>query len=188
MKHSKNLVYKKGLNELKHKFRKECIKRLRFSSKIGKIKKDKNICLKLFKLIKLQKPKKVLAYIPLNMEVNILPLINRLKKEKICEVYVPYMVDETFKIVKYRLPLYKKKFGIKEPKNSMLKASVDLAIIPIVGTDSTNRRVGFGKGMYDRYFGNLKKQPIKIFTQRKLCESKQIVTDFYDIKADFIIT
>ena len=179
---------KNNLSKAKYNFRKECIKKLQFSSKIGKIKKDKNICFNILKFIMLSKPKKILAYIPLEMEVNIMPLINKLKKEKICEVYVPYMVDETFKIVKYRLPLYKKKFGIKEPNNSTLKTTVDMAIVPIVGTDITNRRVGFGRGMYDRYFAKLKKQPIKVFVQRKLCKSKQIVTEIHDIKADFIIT
>ena len=122
------------------------------------------------------------------MEVNILPLINELRKKRICEVYVPYMVGKTFKAVKYRLPLKKKRFGIKEPNNSNLKADIDFAIVPIVGTDETNRRVGFGRGMYDRYFEKLKKKPITIFTQLTLCKSKLEVTSSHDIKADFIIT
>jgi len=176
------------LVEAKCNFRKQCIKKLRFSCKIAKIKKDKYICSRILELILLHKPKKILAYIPLSLEVNILPLINRLRKEKICEVYVPFMVGETFKAVKYRLPLHKKRFGTKEPNNSMLKAKIDLAIIPIVGIDETNRRVGFGRGMYDRYFDNLKPQPIKIFTQLTLCKSDIIVTSKHDIKADLVIT
>ncbi|RLA82558.1 MAG: 5-formyltetrahydrofolate cyclo-ligase [Epsilonproteobacteria bacterium] len=169
-------------------FRKQCIEKLRFNSKIAKIKKDKYICSKILEQIILHKPKKILAYIPLHLEVNIMPLINKLRKEKICEVYVPYMVGKTFKEVKYRLPLIKKKFGIKEPYNSTLKAKIDFAIVPIVGTDETNRRVGFGRGMYDRYFEHLKPQPFKVFVQLVLCKSSTIVTSTHDIKADLIIT
>ncbi len=182
MTNSKNLIDKKKI------FRTKCIDKLRFYNNISKIKKDKDICSRILELILLYKPKTVLAYIPLDIEVDILPLINKLKKDKICEVYVPFMVDKTFKAVKYRLPLKKKQFGIKEPNNSTLKATIDLAIVPIVGTDNTNRRVGFGRGMYDRYFENLAIQPTKIFTQRVLCKSKNTVTSSHDIKADFIIT
>ena len=176
------------LSKLKYDFRKRCIKKLRFNSKKQKITKDKYICSKIFELILLHKPKVVLAYIPLDMEVNILPLINKLKREKICEVYVPFMVGKTFKAVKYRLPLKRKQFGIREPNNSSFKAKIDLAIVPIVGIDCTNRRVGFGRGMYDRFFEKLKVQPINIFTQLTLCKSETIVTSSYDIKADFVIT
>ncbi len=169
-------------------FRKKCIEKLRFSSRIAKIKKDKYICSKILEMIKLYKPKAVLAYIPLDIEVNILPLINELRKKKICEVYVPYVTGKTFKAVKYRLPLYKKKFGVREPKNSILKVKFDMAIVPIVGTDQTNRRVGFGRGMYDRFFSKLNNNPIKIFTQLHFCKADFTVTSSHDIKADFIIT
>ncbi len=179
---------KNDLSKLKCNFRKRCIKRLRFSCNNAKIKKDKYICSKIFEQILLHKPKVVLAYIPLEMEVDILPLIKELRKKNICKVYVPYMIGKTFKAVKYRLPLKSKQFGIKEPNNSTLKAKIDLAIVPIIGTDDTNRRVGFGRGMYDRFFESLKMQPVIIFTQLTLCKSKTIVTSSYDIKADFIIT
>jgi 5-formyltetrahydrofolate cyclo-ligase len=181
-----------NLIRLKSNFRKRSIKKLQFCSNKARIAKDKYICLKILKLILLYKPKKILAFIPLKMEVNIRPLIDYLRRKKICKVYVPFVQGETFKAVKYRLPLKKRKFGIKEPFNSRLNPSIDLAIIPIIGIDSTNRRVGFGKGMYDRFFlqESIKhnKSCIKIFTQLTLCKSDKIVTDTFDIKADFIIT
>ena len=179
---------KNDLVDAKNKFRKQCIEKLRFNCKKQKIIKDKYICSVILELIKLYKPKKILAYIPLELEVNIMPLIKKLRKEKICEIYVPYMVGESFKAVKYRLPLHKKRFAIKEPNNSLMKVNIDLAIVPIIGTDSSNRRVGFGRGMYDRYFEKLQSRPVSIFTQIVLCKSKIIVTSKHDINADFIIT
>ncbi len=99
------------------------------------------------------------------------------------------MQDDSFKMVKYRLPLKKRKFGIYEPNNSFMKPKkIDLAIVPIVGVDVLNKRIGFGKGMYDRFFYRLKYRPTIVFTQLVLCKSKEILSDNYDIKADYIIT
>jgi len=175
----------------KNDFRKLCLKKLQFFSKIAKIKKDKTICSKIINIIKKYKPKKVLLYIPLKTEVDVMPIINRLRKEKNIEVYVPYMKGKSFVPVKYRLPLKKKRFSIKEPNFSPYKNNkidLDLIIVPIVGIDSTYRRVGFGAGMYDRFYETLPKKPITIFTQLSLCKSKKIVTNKHDIRADYIIT
>ncbi len=176
---------------IKNDFRKLCLKRLQFFSKIAKIKKDKTICSKIINIIKVYKPKKVLLYIPLKTEVDVMPIINRLRKDKNIEVYVPYMKGESFVPVKYRLPLKKKKFNIKEPNFSPYKNNkidLDLVVVPIVGIDDTYRRVGFGAGMYDRFYDTLKIKPITIFTQLSLCKSEKIVTNKHDIRADYIIT
>ena len=131
-----------------------------------------------------------MLYLPLQTEVNLYPLIQRLRKEK-RKLYVPFMEGASFRLVKYRLPLFQKKFGIKEPKDSKQyrKKQIDIAIVPIVGVDVTHRRVGFGKGMYDRFFEKNKKN-IKqvVFVARELCYAKEIVTDHYDVKADIILT
>ena len=172
-------------------FRSFALNRLQFFSKITKIKKNKNICLKIIKIIDLHKPKKILLYIPLASEVDVMPIIKELRKRKNIEVYVPFMKGKSFVPVKFRLPLEVKKFGIKEPNFSSFRNNdikLDMAIVPIVGIDETYRRVGFGAGMYDRFFDTLKSKPITIFTQLKLCKSKEIVTSTHDIQADYIIT
>jgi 5-formyltetrahydrofolate cyclo-ligase len=100
------------------------------------------------------------------------------------------MEGKSFRLVKYRLPLEKKRFGIKEPKDSKQyrKKNIDLAIVPIVGLDITLRRVGFGKGMYDRFFEKeIKNIDKTVFVARKLCYSHEIITNDHDIKADIII-
>jgi 5-formyltetrahydrofolate cyclo-ligase len=175
--------------ELNHKsdFRKSCIKRLKFTSVTSKYYKDKIVIKKLENFINRSKAKNILLYIPLGIEVNVNPLINKLRKTK--NVYVPYMENESFKIVKYRLPLQKKKFGIMEPNNSFLKPEkIDLAIVPIVGVDAIGKRIGYGKGMYDRFFGKLSYKPTLVFTQLILCQSDKILSESYDIQADYIIT
>lgn len=173
----------------KENFRRQCIKRLKKANNIVKYAKDKYLNRRLYTLIQEKRVSSIMLYVPLEMEVNISPLIKVLRKEK-KRLYVPFMEGDSFSLVRYRLPLYKKKFGIKEPKYSKQyrKREIDLAIVPIVGVDSTLRRVGFGKGMYDRFFEKEYKciQNI-VFISRELCYSKEIVTDNYDINADCII-
>jgi 5-formyltetrahydrofolate cyclo-ligase len=169
---------------IKSEFRAYCKSRLQKST-IAPRKRaiDKKIILKIYRLITTNKSTVILAYVPLCTEVDILSLINRLRMEKKI-VLVPFMEHESFRLVKYRLPLKKKKFGIKEPHDSkqFRNNNIDLAIVPILGVDLTGRRVGFGKGMYDRFFEKEQKN-IKntLFISRELLINKKIITDGYDI-------
>lgn len=176
------------LDNHKGDFRKLSLERLQFSSRFLKFYKDKKTVKKLEKFIDFYKSKNILLYIPMGMEVDVLPLINHLRKNK-KNVFVPFMVGDSFKLVSYRLPLQKKRFGIKEPNNSFcLKPKIDLAIVPVVGVDKECKRIGFGKGMYDRFFDRLDYKPIIIFTQLTLCKTDKKLSNQYDIQADFIIT
>lgn len=171
-------------------FRKDCLKRLKKTSALGSFVKDKKVLKVLYTHVVKNNAQNVMLYLPLGIEVNLYPLIQRLRKEK-RKLYVPFMEGASFRLVKYRLPLYKKQFGIKEPKDSKQyrKKQIDIAIVPIVGIDVTQRRVGFGKGMYDRFFEKNKKNIKQIvFVARELCYAKEIVTDHYDVKADMIFT
>jgi len=173
----------------KDNFRKECHKVLKKAKTRAYI-KDKYIQTYLSELIWRYKPLDIMAYIPLDSEVDIMPLINTLRRQKL-NIWVPFMEGKSFRLVKYRYPLRIKKYGIKEPKNSYKyrKKKIDIAIVPIIGMDKTYRRVGFGKGMYDRFFEkeikNIKKV---IFVARELCYSADIVTNDYDVKADIVVT
>ncbi|MCO4844927.1 MAG: 5-formyltetrahydrofolate cyclo-ligase [Sulfurovum sp.] len=174
----------------KKKFRMQSLKRLKKASGVGNYLKDKKIVQALYQTIVESQAKNVMLYVPLKTEVNIYPLIQRLRKEKKV-LYVPFMEGASFRLVKYRLPLKKKQFGIKEPNDSKQYRikNIDIAIVPIVGVDVTQRRVGFGKGMYDRFYEKQNKNIKKtVFVARELCYSKEIITDEYDLRADIIIT
>jgi len=176
--------------EMKKKyFREHCLKRLKKASGTGFYKKDKVVLQRLYQLIVQSHAQKIMLYLPMKTEINLYPLIKQLRKEK-RELYVPFMEGKSFRVVKYRYPLEKKRFGIKEPKDSKQYRikKLDIAIVPIVGMDVTQRRVGFGKGMYDRFFEKEIKNISKIvFVARELCYSKKIITDHYDTKADVVI-
>jgi 5-formyltetrahydrofolate cyclo-ligase len=173
----------------KDRFRRECHKLLRVAKKRS-YKKDKVVNSYLYELISQDRVRDVMLYIPLGNEVDINPLIGHLRRQKI-NIWVPFMEGKSFRLVKYRYPLRIKKYGVKEPKNSyqFRKKTIDLAVVPIIGIDSTRRRVGFGKGMYDRFFEkeikNIKKV---IFVARELCYSRDVVTDDYDVECDVLVT
>jgi 5-formyltetrahydrofolate cyclo-ligase len=174
----------------KQRFRKSSLQTLRALSWQKRYIVDKKINRLLYQKVKEQKAQRVMLYIPLELEVNVSPLIARLRREGIV-VLVPFMEGKSFRLVKYRLPLKIKKYGVKEPKISrqFRKKRINISIVPIVGTDASLRRIGFGKGMYDRFFMREKRWIEKtIFVQRVLCFSKEIVTDDHDVGADSVIT
>jgi len=131
--------------------------------------------------------KKILLYYPLPMEADIRKTIISLRKNN--NVFIPFMENESFKIVPFRLPLQKKKFGIYEAGNSLKRIkNIDIAIVPVVGVDGHLQRVGFGKGMYDRFFEKLHKKPYTIFIQPKLCHTKEYICDHYDVQGDLLLS
>ena len=173
----------------KKKFRKICIDRLKRKKQVNNYKLDKIVLYQLMNLIEQSESKVIMLYIPLKIEINVSNLIIKLRKEKKV-VLVPFMEGESFRLVKYRLPLNIKQFGVKEPNHSnKYNKKIDLAIVPIIGTDSTLRRVGFGRGFYDRFFEKNHKNIKKIlFVGRKYCVSSENITDDYDVKGDLYIT
>ncbi len=174
----------------KAQYRKIFLKKLKRLSWQKRYIIDKKINRLLYQWIKKQNAQSVMLYVPLAIEVDIRPLITHLRREGIL-VLVPFMEGESFRLVKYRLPLKSKKYGVKEPKISkqFRKKRINISIVPIVGTDMSLRRIGFGKGMYDRFFMREKRWIDDIiFVQRVLCLSKEIVTDDHDVGANRVIT
>ena len=168
-------------------FRKKCLEKLKNRASINSFYKSALVNKKLLKLLESRKRQKILFYYPLGMEVNIVKVLNAMRKKH--DVFIPFMVGQSFKMVPFRLPLRKKKFGIYEAGNSLRNIrNIDIAIVPIVGVDGNLQRVGFGKGMYDRFFEKLQKRPYIIFTQQELCYTKKSICDNYDISGDIVIT
>lgn len=130
--------------------------------------------------------KKILFYMPFWFEANILPTLYKCRVGHNC--FIPFIENVSFKMVPFRQPFFKNSLGIKEGSNSVFyKKKLDLIIVPIVGYDINNRRVGFGKGMYDRFFSTLKKKPIVIFVQMQEVFCEKIITNKLDIKFDIYI-
>jgi len=168
-------------------FRKNSLNKIKNSSKHNKMYKNFLLNKKLMQIMKDCKGKKILLYCPMDFEANISKLLHSLRKNS--DIYIPFMVGESFKMVPFRLPLKERKFGIFEAGNTLKNINkIDIAIVPAVGVDGNLQRVGFGKGMYDRFFSKLKKRPYIIFTQLEFCYTKEFVCDDYDVACDVLVT
>jgi len=168
-------------------FREKCLKKLKNSHKHNKLYKSYLLEKKLLKVLQNKKYKSILFYYPLATEIDIRKILFKLRKTK--EVYIPFMEGESFKMVPFRLPLKKKKFGIFESGNTNKKINkIDIAIVPTIGVDGSLQRIGFGKGMYDRFFAKLKKKPYTIFIQEEFCYTNELICDDYDISCDLLLS
>ncbi len=153
----------------------------------GKRYRDAQVNHYLMKILRKEKGKRILFYWPFGFEADIRKTIWALRSKK--SLYLPFMDGESFKMVPLRLPLERKAFGIYEPRLSNLNIKIiDVAIVPVVGVDGSFCRIGFGKGMYDRFFPTLKSKPLTIFIQSHRCLTSQKVCDKYDISGDLLIT
>jgi 5-formyltetrahydrofolate cyclo-ligase len=170
----------------KEAFRAECKRKIKNAS-YNKIARDAQVLDSLRKILGSVRGKTILLYLPLKDEVRVDKLLRTLRRRN--RVLVPFMEGVSFKVVKFRLPLYKKKFSILEPMNSLARVSfIDIAVVPVVGVDGKLRRIGHGKGMYDRFFASLKCLPYVIFVQRVTCFSEHFLGLSHDIQADIYIT
>ena len=173
----------------KSKFRENCLKKIQNVSKKrdNKIYRDYLLNKKLSDLLASHQFKSILFYYPLQNEADIRKTLQKMRKKK--RVFLPFMQGKSFKMVPFRLPLKKKKFGIFEAGNTLRDIrKIDIAIVPVVGVDGSMQRVGFGKGMYDRFFEKLQKRPYTVFIQPEFCYTKEKICDAYDITGDVIIT
>ncbi|MEA3228988.1 MAG: 5-formyltetrahydrofolate cyclo-ligase, partial [Campylobacterota bacterium] len=126
----------------KNSFRKKCLYEMRTVSQHNLIYRNKKLNQKLLKELKGVKNKKILFYYPLDFEIDIKSSLAYLRKN--CDIYIPFMEGESFKMVPFRLPLVKKKFGIFEAGNTLRTIKdIDIAIVPTVVIDANLQRIGF---------------------------------------------
>jgi 5-formyltetrahydrofolate cyclo-ligase len=116
----------------KNIFREKCLKKIKKLSKHNKLYRNSLLNEKLYKELRGFKRVKILFYYPLPFEADILKVLNEMRHN--CDIYVPFMEGESFKMVPFRLPLKKKKFGIFEAGNTHKNIKkIDIAIVPAVG-------------------------------------------------------
>lgn len=86
--------------------------------------------------------------------------------------------------------LQSNRWGIKEPQNGIriLPQQLDAVIIPLLAFDQEGNRVGFGKGFYDRFLADCKKDCQKIGLSFFEPIAETIDIDAHDAKLDACIT
>ena len=89
-------------------------------------------------------------YYPLGKEIDITKLLDLYPDKKF---YLPITKEDIY-FVEYnkKMPLYDGPFKTKEPKGEEVnRNNIECFIIPCVAISKDNKRVGYGKGYYDRY-------------------------------------
>lgn len=175
------------MQDKKTVFRQQCKKRLNDAAKKGVYYKDKSFTKNLLNFLSGSNFKNILLFLPLSIEPSVKIVIKNLLAHK-KRIYIPFIEDINFKIVKYRLPLKQGAFNILSCNNSLeFIKKIDIAIVPALGVDCGFRRIGFGKGMYDRFFGSLGYRPHVIFVQRSFCFSKESIGEPHDVYCDYLV-
>ena len=76
--------------------------------------------------------------------------------------------------------------GILGPNDHALEVTPKIVIVPGIGFSVDGRRLGRGKGFYDRYLEN--SSVLKIGIGFEIQIENDIPTDSHDVKMDFVVT
>ena len=158
-----------------------------------KFKKFKNIDTKILDIVKNYKlkVKTIGAYYPINYEVDCLSIFKKFLEKNYLISLPVISISNQMNFFNWSLDTYLKvnNMGIPEPLSKKI-VYPDLILVPLVGFDKNNYRLGYGGGYYDRYLDKLGK--FKKFKTIGLSFSfqkiKKLPLNKFDKKLDFIIT
>ena len=175
------------------------MKKSQIRKKILKIRKQKKIKKFIFNfdlIFNILKRKKVSGkiiggYYPYNYEVDILRILEKFGQKKFIITLPKIKKNSQMNFYQWSTidPLVINKFGIPEPISKIVKYP-DVLLVPLVAFDGNLNRIGYGGGFYDRYIKKIRKRKkvLTIGLAYSFQKVKNIPTNNYDIKLDFIIT
>ena len=104
------------------------------------------------------------------------------------EVFLPRIEGEEMALVPYREGdvLRENEYGILEPTREGVTTSPDLAVIPLRAFDRERRRLGRGKGFYDRFLASFRGTSLAV--AYSVQETERVPTEPFDRRPDAIIT
>lgn len=122
-------------------------------------------------------------YYPIGNEMDITPLIQSLPNK---HFYLPITKKE-LAFVSYRMGdiLREGPFHTKEPVGKeVLRDKIECFLIPCIAVNKENKRIGYGKGFYDRYLGGYTGMKLGICYRN--CFGIDVECDTYDIILDYV--
>ena len=128
--------------------------------------------------------KNIGIYYPIGKEINILSIMDIYPDKNF---YLP-ITNEEISFVKYNKgdALYDGLFNTKEPKGTIVdRSNIDCFIIPCLAISKSKKRLGYGKGYYDRYLSNY--NGIKIGVIYKELNNLDFIDDDFDVVLNIII-
>lgn len=132
----------------------------------------------------LEKYNKIGIYFPLKNEINIIDIMNHYLNK---EFYLPITRDILY-FSRYKIgdKLLDGPFRTKEPNGVSIDINMlDCVIIPCVAIDKNKRRIGYGKGYYDKTLANFK--GFKIGVCHKELIGLDIEMEDFDLVLDYVL-
>lgn len=144
---------------------------------------------------------KIALYWSHDDEINTMPLIHSVL-EQCKECFLPVLLLDpkqklAFASYTPETPLIKNRYGIPEPELTFSSITrlidLDIIFVPLVGFDSTGRRLGRGGGYYDATFADFHKSSTnkwpKLVGLGYSCQHvDEIPADIWDWQLDAVIT
>ena len=133
----------------------------------------------------LENAKRIGIYYPLPYEINPLSLIDKYKDKEFC--FPKTIGDDIRFYLDENKGFLKGAFSVYEPISDILvdRDNIDAFIIPCVAITKDNKRIGYGKGYYDRYLEGYK--GIKIALNYKELVNVDVDSDIFDVVIDYVI-
>lgn len=151
------------LFERKKTLRTRLLKLLRSQKKEDRLKKSRIIQKKLFSTKEFKKAKVILFYASFDGEVETFDMMK--KAQKLGKTIVlPTIIRERKDLIlslvaNLKKDLVKGPYGIQQPRKGLLSSvgveDIDLAVVPGVGFDKNNNRLGRGAGYYDKFLSDI---------------------------------
>lgn len=152
--------------------------------------KSEKICERLTSLPEFKNAKNVLIYYPTKNEVRVDGIITEALKEK--RVFLPVIDKGEILASEFSKDdkLVSKTFGVMEPENPRILSpeKIDLVIVPGVAFDKTGKRIGYGKGFYDKFLKKIRKGVPVIALAYEFQVINKIPGNHLDMAVDKIIT
>ncbi len=103
-------------------------------------------------------------------------------------VLLPRVIIDQMELVPFQAGdlMQKNVYGIEEPLGKTSDEPPDLAVIPLLAFDKARRRLGRGKGFYDRFLKGFSGKVVALAFGAQECDA--VPTDPFDISPDVIVT
>lgn len=129
----------------------------------------------------------VMFYYPVHHEVDLRPLLDKYKDEKV--ILLPVTHHDSIELRQYigKDDLKAGHYGIPTPQTGTYRGTPNLVIVPGLAFDKDLVRIGRGKGYYDRFLRKLRKVP-KVGVCYDFQISDDVPWSMHDVRMDKVIT
>ncbi|WP_158873609.1 5-formyltetrahydrofolate cyclo-ligase [Antarcticirhabdus aurantiaca] len=133
------------------------------------------------------------GFLPIRSEIDLRPAMTAFASERGCRLCVPAIVEGElqFRELLRDAPLEPQGFGTLAPGPGAAVLDPELMLVPLSAFDRQCRRVGYGRGYYDRAIAAIRARgvvPHLVGVAFAAQEVERAPTDAFDVPLDMIVT